>query len=390
MKRIVNRLIFNVFFYICIGLFHIIALVEVDAQQMTLPVVYKTEPFSFVSRAANIRLEGVLTVPENLDQVQKAVIFIASPHPRDIDNGGLYKTIADSLSKKGIATLRYNNRAYMQGVRSDAAGGVDLFDSARDAHDAFCALRSDPRFAGCRIGLLGHSEGGNSVAVEATENQDVAFVIVLSTGALEGRKIVYTQGSLPMQFSDMPADLKNVALQMLHDQIDATYEGKDTADIKRRYCEIMEKYYRTLPDKLRSCFFGNLSCEAVCRVINDPRFRWTRPHEMCFIKHHPSDYFSRIDQPSYAVYATMDHMINWEANMTALQETWMKSGKTNYEIHVVAGVNHSFYYSEEWVPFGSYLPKKQDELQELEKKKKEKARIINVIWNKLADWVLAQ
>ena len=74
---------------------------------------------------------------------------------------GIYY-FADSLSSKGIATFRFNNRAFTDSLKGNSKDPdrFTLWDGVEDLNYIIAALESDSRFKESKIGLLEHSKGG--------------------------------------------------------------------------------------------------------------------------------------------------------------------------------------------------------------------------------------
>ena len=132
-------------------------------------------------------IAGTLLVPEEKQKLP-VVLIIAGSGPVD-RNGNLgdlvhtnaYQMIADSLSKKGIATLRYDKRGAGE---SAAAGGseseLSFDDGINDAAAFIQMLKADTRFS--KVIVLGHSEGSLIGMVAAEQARADGFISVAGAG----------------------------------------------------------------------------------------------------------------------------------------------------------------------------------------------------------------
>ena len=125
---------------------------------------YTAEEVSFTG-PGSITLGGTLTKPAQVSGRLPAAITITGSGQEDRDEyipfaGGvrLFRQVADTLSRVGIAVLRLDDRGL------GASGGVfatsTTADFADDIRAAVAYLRSRPDLDPDRIALIGHSEGG--------------------------------------------------------------------------------------------------------------------------------------------------------------------------------------------------------------------------------------
>lgn len=121
----------------------------------------------------NVVLPATLTMPEEwLTSEGKfaAVVFIHGSGPNDRDEtlgpNKFFADLADSLTRHGIATLRYDKRTFVYKERTTEVSGGKLDYDTEITDDALAAIRLlttqngiDPK----RIYILGHSLGGRLV-----------------------------------------------------------------------------------------------------------------------------------------------------------------------------------------------------------------------------------
>jgi len=145
-------------------------------QTPTPPYPYHTEEITFKNRAGKYPLIlGTLTLP---DSTPKAlVVFISGSGWQDRDESIFghkpFAVIADTLTKAGYATFRYDDlptAVFRKSTTYDFADAVKLIlDSL--------SLRPDLKYV--KTGLLGHSEGSLVAFMVAAEDPRVKFTIHL-------------------------------------------------------------------------------------------------------------------------------------------------------------------------------------------------------------------
>lgn len=164
-------------------------------QRPAAPFPYAEQEVRFDSPAAH--LAGTLTLPPGKGPFPAVLLIAGSgPHTRNerILDHQPFLVIADYLTRRGVAVLRYDKRGAggSLGDYQDATT-VDFADDARAAV-AFLRTRADidPR----RIGLVGHSEGGLIAPMIAAGDPKIAFVVMLAGPGVDGKQILLEQDRL--------------------------------------------------------------------------------------------------------------------------------------------------------------------------------------------------
>jgi dienelactone hydrolase len=147
-----------------------------------------------VPTPAGHALAGTLTLPAGARGRVPAVVTITGSGLQDRDSAipGIagyrpFRQVADTLSRRGIAVLRLDDRG------AGASGGdpsrATTADLANDARAAVAYLRTLPEIDPERIALLGHSEGGIIAPMVAADDRRVRAVVVMAGPASNGRRI---------------------------------------------------------------------------------------------------------------------------------------------------------------------------------------------------------
>jgi uncharacterized protein len=159
------------------------------------PFPYREEEVRFQSAGAN--LQGTLTLPEGKGPFPAVILIAGSgPHTRNerILDHQPFLVIADYLTRRGIAVLRYDKRG-VGGSLGDYQHATTR-DFADDAEAGLALLRTRPDIDKDRIGLVGHSEGGLIAPMIAAEDPKIAFLVLLAPPAVTGEAILLEQDRL--------------------------------------------------------------------------------------------------------------------------------------------------------------------------------------------------
>ncbi|THD64720.1 alpha/beta fold hydrolase [Phenylobacterium sp.] len=157
------------------------------------PFPYRSEEVAFDS-APGVRLAGTLTLPPGKGPFPAAVLITGSgQQDRDetIVGHKPFLLIADTLTRRGIAVLRLDDRG-AGGSTGDFAASTTA-DFAVDITRAVAFLRTRPDIDPGKIGLIGHSEGGAIGPLVAANDRKIAFVVMLAGPGVTGAETIRSQ-----------------------------------------------------------------------------------------------------------------------------------------------------------------------------------------------------
>ncbi len=171
-----------------------------------LPKVWQrpsySKPDAFTQREVTVgedewKLGGTLTVPVGKGPFP-GVVLVHGPGPHDRDeeiySNRIFRDLAEGLSSRGIAVLRYDKRTLTYGDKmSEMAFTLDQ-ETVEDAVRAIGVLRRQPEVAANRIYLLGHSLGGYAVPRIAARDGKLAGLIFFAANARPIEDVSLAQG----------------------------------------------------------------------------------------------------------------------------------------------------------------------------------------------------
>ena len=148
-------------------------------------------------------LAGTLTRPKgqgNAAAKMPAVVTISGSGPQDRDsrisivpNYAPFRDIADTLGRRGIAVLRFDDRGVGASGGAASRANATSADFADDVASAVAYLRTRPDIDGTRIALAGHSEGGFIAPMVAAKDPTVRAIALLAGPAYNGRRVLEFQ-----------------------------------------------------------------------------------------------------------------------------------------------------------------------------------------------------
>jgi uncharacterized protein len=144
------------------------------------------------------RLGGTLTLPARGQAPFPAVLTLtgSGAHHRDGNRTPEhpyrpFRQIAERLAECGVATLRLDDRGV--GASTGDASAATAEDTAADADAALAFLRGRPEIDPRRVGLIGHSYGGEIAPMVAARDRAVAAIVLLAGPARPFRETMRYQ-----------------------------------------------------------------------------------------------------------------------------------------------------------------------------------------------------
>ena len=170
--------------------------------QLTLPVIGKG-PFP-----------GVLIISGSGAQDKNGTV--GSVHKNGPEPLTPYLQIAQYLSERGFAVLRYDKRGIGANLTIDHKiwGNSTINDLLNDAKKAIAVLALQPEVDPKRISIIGHSQGTIIAPIVAIDNSTkVKNIILMGTVASSIRDLIYLQRvSLPLEYAEKILDKNHTGL----------------------------------------------------------------------------------------------------------------------------------------------------------------------------------
>lgn len=306
-------------------------------QEPTLPLPYHTEDVTFRNNKDGIALTGTLSMPNKTGQFP-AVILITGSGPQNRDEEILghkpFLVLADHLTRKGFAVLRYDDRGV--GTSTGDFTMATTSDFSTDAAAAIAYLKGRNEINKNKIGLIGHSEGGTVSIITAADNPDVAFVVLMAGGNIPGDEQMMLQNYLLGKSNGMPEEeLKKLSL--INRQIyDVIKQESDLNIMKTRLLAVFNKEMRPL------LISKGVPAEEVDQYVAMQIRELATPWYSNFIKYDPTPALLKIKCPILALNGEKDLQVAPIANLDAVTRAAVKSGNKKVTVKQMPGLNHLF------------------------------------------------
>ncbi|WP_213189759.1 alpha/beta hydrolase family protein [Cloacibacterium caeni] len=289
------------------------------------PFDYKTEEVTFVNPIDKNTLAGTISIPKNFKNSDKILVMITGSGKQNRDEELFghkpFAVIADDFAKKGIATLRLDDRGI-----GGSSKGKDDDTSANYATDISTAVDFLVKKGYKNIGLIGHSEGGMIAPIVSTTNKNVKFLVLMAGPGTQLDELLLKQNESAGKLAGMSdKDLAEAKIgnQKIYNFI-KNYKGNN--------------YETDLKNFMTENFKGKMTDAEINQTVNQTKKNWFR----YFIKFNPDHYLSKIKIPVLALNGSKDFQVPAKDNLAAIKKSLTKAGNKNFEIAEMEGLNHLF------------------------------------------------
>ncbi len=296
-------------------------------QEPKPPFPYRSEDLTYENKSAGVTLAATLTVPRGKGPFPAVVLLTGSgPQNRNEEIMGHkpFLVLADYLTRKGIAVLRADDRGV--GKSGGVFAKATTADFAADAQAGVAFLKSRPEVNTRKIGLVGHSEGAIEAAVAASQDPDVAFIVMMAGTAEPGGDIVVQQAQLIAQANGAnPERVKEIGKRE-RAIIAILQSGKSEPEMKR---------------ELRAALAGTMRESVVGAEISGLTSPWFR----YFIGYNPATALRQVKCPVLAIAGSKDLQVPPKQNLDGIRAVLQQAGNRNVETVEFPGLNHLFQHA---------------------------------------------
>jgi pimeloyl-ACP methyl ester carboxylesterase len=301
------------------------------------PFPYESEEVEIENKSAKLTLAATLTMPIT-DEKSPCVVLISGSGAQDRDETLLdhkpFLVIADFLTRRGIAVLRFDDRgtAKSTGDHSTATSA----DFATDVSAIVDFLKTHKKIASDQIGLCGHSEGGLIAPMVAASRNDIAFLIMLAGPGVNGEKILQNQIGLILAASGEKPEAIAEAKFVQRKMIELVKKAKDDAEITQERIEmVVDEFLKKYPDNKNER-------DALITNVGAGIARLKSPWMKYFFSYEPSTSLMKTECPVLVLNGAKDTQVDPKLNIPAIKSVFESAKKTNFEVVEYPNLNHLF------------------------------------------------
>ncbi|WP_312819891.1 alpha/beta hydrolase family protein [Kaistella carnis] len=288
------------------------------------PFNYNSDDVTFKNDTEGNLLAGTLATPKNFNKNQPILVMITGSGAQDRNEEMFehkpFLVIADDLAKKGIATLRLDDRGI--GGSEKGKEGATSEDFATDINSAVNYLVKNGYK---NIGLIGHSEGGMIAPMVADLNKNVKFLVLLAAPGIPILDLVLDQNKKLAESANLPQDAIDdvLAIKSKTFSFAKNYKGKD---FKTDFTKYLEENFPKMIAQEREAYIAQMSSA------------WFQ----YFIKFNPDDYLSKVKIPVLVVDGSLDMQVSAKENLAGIKKSLIKAENKKFEVLEFEGLNHLF------------------------------------------------
>jgi uncharacterized protein len=296
------------------------------------PLPYREELVTFDNpAAAGVQLAGTVTLPPQRAARFPGIVLIAGSgrNARNEEFGATHEpflVLADALTRQGYAVLRYDKRGVAQSTGDYSAATTP--DFASDAAAAVAYLRSRPDIDSAKVGLVGHSEGGNIAAMVAGKDSSLAFIVMLAPAAVPGGVLVAEQNRRAAMADGEARQAAAQTYRLERRLYEAIAASKDQQDAQARVRAILAAA-RPKPTEAES--------HQVLHFAELPYMRFILAYD-------PRPALASVRVPALALCGSKDLIVPPDLSLPALRKALAHDGDAT--IAEIPGLNHFFQHAQ--------------------------------------------
>jgi len=288
------------------------------------PLPYRQEQVRFEDNQAGVQLAGTLTIPPGKGPFPAVVLIAGSGRQNrneEVMGHKVFLVLADYLTRKNIVVLRYDKRGVGQSGGNYAA--ATTADFANDAEAAFNYLRSRPEVDPQKVGLIGHSEGGEIAPMVAARDRNVDFIVMMAGPGVPGAEILVAQSLAISESMGMSREQTTKKADQEQEIMTLVENSKSSEQLQK---ELHEKLSGTVPEARLG---------AAIKVFDSPWFRY-------FVRYDPAPTLEKVKCPVLAMIGQKDVQVPAGQNLPAIRKALTAGGNKDFEAVEMPGLNHLF------------------------------------------------
>lgn len=296
------------------------------------PYPYDEEQVTWENTDDNVTLAGTLTIPKG-DGPFPAMILISGSGPQDRDETIFehkpFLVIADHLTQKGIAVLRFDDRGVGESTGNFATATSE--DFACDVSAGVDFLTSHPGIDASKIGLIGHSEGGLIAPIVANDTDKVAMIVLLAGPGVDGGEILVSQTRAMAEAAGASSELIDAQEKLMTTLVERL-SGSDEELTSDYLDSVVDEVTATLEDADKQAL---QAAKGSMIQFGTPWFRY-------FVRHDPAGTLKMVKCPVLAINGTKDLQVLADLNVDAIQAALEAGENGDWEVQKLANLNHLF------------------------------------------------
>lgn len=302
------------------------------------PFPYEEREVRFGNQVDGLDFAGTFACPAG-EGPFPTVLFVSGSGPQDRDESLMghkpFAVIADALARRGVASLRYDDR----GV-GGSEGDLMNSETASFANDAIAAIRFLETLGEVDVdalGLIGHSEGGLVGPMVAAREPQLDFLVLLAPPGEPLDRLLLRQSSDGLRLKGVEEELLQRVerdsqgdMELIKNR--ALSREELVAALRKRSEEVRAGYGEGV---LESLGFTDAVFEDSLQVVSTKWFR-------SLMNIDPRVYLDSLTLPTLALFGEKDVQVAAEVNAAVVSESFERAGNADALVLIRPGLNHLF------------------------------------------------
>lgn len=306
-------------------------------QEPKRPYPYYVENVDFKNPDANITIAGTFTRPTQSGKYP-AVLLISGSGPNDRDESifghKVFLVLSDYLTRSGIAVLRVDDRG--TGETTGKFSSATILDLANDAQAAVNYLKTRNDVG--KIGLIGHSLGGDIAPIVAANSNDVSFVVLMAGSAEPLYETIYAQ--CEAIYKSLGVSTKGI--QLNRDILEAAFETLRNEKNDSIASAIIDGKFKKIEVRIDEFSQEELKKLEIAKPLKvDDVKKFFNPALRFDLFYNPSESLLKVKCPLLAINGDKDVQV-LGYNLGLIEKAVKASGNKNVSTKLFEGKNHLF------------------------------------------------
>jgi pimeloyl-ACP methyl ester carboxylesterase len=298
-------------------------------QNPVKPYPYREEEITFANGKAKISLAGTLTLPRGQGAFPAAILLCDSgPYGRDESLVGHrpFLVLADHLTRKGIAVLRFDKRGIGKSTGDYANATTE--DFAGDAEAALAYLKTRKEIDLQKTGLIGHGEGGMIAPLVAAHSRDVSWIVLLAGPGLKGEDTLLLQSELILKTAGVDDEQIAKTREFNRQAYGLVRQETDPASLQVKLSDLVQS-------SAMSASLPPAALQSQVRLMISPWFRF-------FLDYDPLPALQKTPCPVLSLHGEKDLQVSPKENLAKIQKALKDGGNKDFQTTELPGLNHLF------------------------------------------------